>query len=377
MKVLIISSRFPWPAYTGDRLRATIWLSALARTCEVTLVAPKGTVPADAPRFHFAAAKPSPVRGAWRAFKLLREGLPLQCLMSAPYDWAGAIARARRKAGPFDVTVVLLSRLHPWVRASLTGRTVLDAVDSLRRSAEERRKASGAATRWLWAMEERRMARLERETAGAYDQVVLLSEDELPEFDGAMPVTNGVPTHTLNGDARAYDFGFWGRFPYFANADATAWLLDEIWPAIRERRPRATMIVGGADAPRSIRDHARRRGVTLVSPFGDVGSFARNIRVALMPVRYGSGQSNKVLEAAEAGCAIVATPQALRGLAPLAAFARVETTADGFVRAALELLGDVDARTFAAERLRGVIETQYSRSATLDRLTAIVDGRTA
>jgi hypothetical protein len=47
------------------------------------------------------------------------------------------------------------------------------------------------------------------------------------------------------------------------------------------------------------------------------------------------------------------------------------------VRAALELLGDVDARTFAAERLRGVIESQYSRTATLDQLAALIDTRTA
>ena len=38
MRVVVASSRFPWPPYTGDRLRTTVWLEALSRDHEVTLV---------------------------------------------------------------------------------------------------------------------------------------------------------------------------------------------------------------------------------------------------------------------------------------------------------------------------------------------------
>lgn len=218
------------------------------------------------------------------------------------------------------------------------------------------------------------MARLELAASRAYDQVVVISEDERAEFGAAEVVSNGVTPLPGNDGARAFDFGFWGRFPYFANRDAAAWLLDGIWPAIRALRPEATLIIGGAEAPRSLRDHARRQGATLVSPIEDVAAFARNIRVALMPVRFGTGQSGKILEAAEAGCAIVGTPQALRGLAPLAAHARIETTTAGFARAAAGLLADAGERTLLAQRLRAAVETTYARSATLERLAAIAIG---
>jgi glycosyltransferase involved in cell wall biosynthesis len=371
MKALIITGRFPWPPYTGDRLRATIWLSALARSADVTLVAPQGTVPAGAPRFQFCAAPRSLRCGVRGLVALVRDRLPFQCLLVAPYDWRAAIARARREAGPFDVTVVLLSRMHPWIRESLDGRPVLDAVDSLRRNAEERRKAAAPLMRWLWRIEQRRMARLELDATRTYAQVVVVNEDELPDFGEAMAVTTGIPTAPLGGASRAFDFGFWGRLPYFANADAVTWILDEIWPAIRALHASATLVIGGADAPRSFRNDARRRGVTLVSPITDIASFARNVRVALMPMRYGSGQSMKILEAAEAGCGIVGTPQAVRGLAPLARFARIESTAAGLARAAVQLLADDDGRALLAARLRDVIETNYSRSVTLDRFSAI------
>lgn len=370
MKSLVIAPRLPWPPYTGDRLRASIWISALAGNGDVALVAPHGTIPLDIP-LRFYGAQSSILRGIGGAMTVLRQRLPLQCLLGAPYDWTRAIADARREMGPFDVTIVLLSRMHPWVRESLEGRTILDAVDSLRRSAGERRKAASSLTRWLWNIEERRMTRIERETARAYDQVIVVSDEETVEFDDAVAVSIGVSAKPLNDSVRGYDFGFWGRFPYFANADATAWLLDEIWPAIRALHPSATLIIGGAEASRALRNDARRSGVTLVSPVDDMASFARDIRVALMPLRYGSGQSTKVLEAAEAGCAIVGSPTALRGLGALAPHTRIESSAVGFARAAVDLLTDADARARMTARLRDAIATHYERSSSLGRLSAI------
>jgi glycosyltransferase involved in cell wall biosynthesis len=370
MKSLVIAPRFPWPSHTGDRLRASIWIDALTGSGDVTLVAPRGTIPADLPLRFYAA--PSSVRRAiGGVMSVLRERLPLQCLLAAPYDWPRAIADARRERGPFDVTIVLLSRMHPWVRKSLEGRTILDAIDSLRRSAGERRKAASPLFRWVWKIEEGRMARMERELARTYGQVVVVSDEETAEFGGAVAVPIGVPARPLAHETRGYDFGFWGRLPYFANADAAAWLLDEIWPAIRALHPAATLIIGGADASRALRSDARRGGVTVVSPVGDMAAFARNIRVALMPLRYGSGQSTKVLEAAEAGCAIVGSQAALRGLDALAAHARIESSTFGFARAAVDLLTDADARARMSSRLRDVVSSHYERSASLLRLSAI------
>lgn len=371
MKSLVIAPRFPWPSHTGDRIRAAMWISALGRSGDVALIAPRGTLPSDVESVRIYEARSSTRRFLKGAMTVLRDRLPLQCLIPARFDWSAAIEQARRDVGSFDVTVVLLSRLHPWVRESLAGRTVLDAVDSLRRSAAERRKAAGPGLRWLWQMEERRMARVERDAAQMYGRVVVVSDDEIAEFGAAQAVTVGIATKTLDDEPRRYDFGFWGRLPYFANADAAAWLLDEIWPAIRALHPPATLIIGGAEASRSLRNAARREGVTLISPFDDAASFARNIRVALMPLRYGSGQSTKVLEAAEAGCAIVGTPQALRGLAPLAQHARVASSVSGFACAAVELLTDGDARMRMASGLRNVIAADYARSSALDRFSAI------
>ncbi|HYK01945.1 MAG TPA: glycosyltransferase [Thermoanaerobaculia bacterium] len=374
MNVLVVSSRFPWPPYSGDRMRASIWLDALAPHARVALVAPAGAVPPHAPAIRFFPAAPSFARRLSGAVTILRRGLPLQSLLAAPYAWDHAIAEARRQLGPFDTSVVVLSRSDAWVRPSLgSGTKILDSIDSLRRNAEERERASSLLMRPFWRHEERRLARAEREAGQAYDRVVVVSEDETGEFGGAgMAIANSVPIAPYDASApRRFDFGFWGRLAYFANADAARLLLHEIVPAIRALHPDATFIIGGSDIPRSIRAAAERGGIELRSPIQDVAAFARDVCVAIVPMRYGSGQSSKLLEAAEAGCAAVTTPEALRGLPRLAPHATVAADAASIASSAVALLHDRARRETMGEALRRTVERHHSRATILSEMAAL------
>lgn len=359
MNVLLLASRFPWPAYSGDRLRTTIWLDAL-QDANVALVAPPGDAPSHV-RFH--PAHRSLANGARAVARTLTRGLPWQSLLAAPYDWTGAIARARRDLGVIDATIVILSRLHPWI-GRVEGLRVLDAIDSLARNMHERARAASIATRWIWRAEERRTAREARELASAYDRILYVSDDETGAH--GIAISNGVTIRPLESRSRRWDFGFWGRLAYFANADAAQWLIDDIWPAIRAIKPDATLVIAGAEAPAKLRRAAERAGITILSPAGDIPTLARDVRVAILPLRYGSGESTKMLEAAEAGCAVVATPLGVRGLPKLAPHATIAHDAHALARAAVAEL------TQDHTELRRLVAQHYSREATLEQLRAIV-----
>jgi len=167
---------------------------------------------------------------------------------------------------------------------------------------------------------------------------------------------------------RDFDVGFWGRLAYFANRDAAALLLDDIWPRIRAQRPAATLLIAGADAPRSLLRRDGRDGITVISPMADRAALLRRVRVALLPVRYGSGQSTKVPEAAEASCALVAAPEALRGLEALATDSLVEREPDRLAARVVELLDDPVGTAARGARLRTVAEREFSRAAACHRL---------
>lgn len=370
MNVLLLSSRFPWPAYTGDRLRATIWLEAMRGHANVALIAPPGTVPAGAPPLRFYPANRSLPNGAAGALRILR-GQPVSSLLAAPYDWAGAIEHVRRDMGALDRVIVLLARLDPAVRKLLPhGVQILDAIDSLSRNASERASESALPMRWFWRAEAQRLRRLEADAAACYERVVFVSDEDCAR--GSVAIPNGVVIGPESSAPRTFDFGFWGRFEYFANADAVRWLCDELWPAIRARRPGATLLLAGADAPNSLRALHGSNGIHVQSPVDDMAALVRQVRVALMPLRYGTGQSNKVLEAAEAGCALVATSKALRGLDALAAHSSIADDAEKLVQAAVAINSDDARRAVMATALRRTVMTHYARATTLARMAAVV-----
>ena len=361
VKVLVLSSRNPRPAYTGDRVRATMWLGALEGVADVTLVAP-GTYGAEF----------SPLRLIAAAATAFFRGLPWHSALAGAYDWHGAIARATAERGPFDATVILLSRFDPWVRDAIGGRRILDAIDSLRRSMVERERESGPLLRWLWRGEERRTARLERDAARRYNRVVITNAEDLDEFGGATTVVPmGVPITPLGDAPRTFDFGFWGNLGYFANADAVRVLLRDIWPTIRARHPRATLVLAGARAPRDIRGIHGRDGISVLSPVDDMPALARKVKIALFPIQFGTGVATKVLEAAEAGCALVTTPTGVRGLERLATHALVEREITELAKAASELLADEDRRSAMGILVRNAVEANYSRAQAMEQLAAI------
>ena len=350
-----------------------MWLNALANRGEVVLLTPAGASPPLQPHVRIENVRwhPWPMLKAIAA--VIARRLPLHTLLSAGYGWQASLRRVERDHGPFDAATVLLSRLDPWVFPYLPKtRRILDAIDSLAHSMEERARQASGWTRWLWRYEQRAMERLEREASRRYDLVLVVSEGETAFFAGNTAVVPiGVVARPESSYAdRRFDFAFWGRLAYFANRDAAHYLTREIWPRIRRRDPQATLLLAGAEAPWSLRRLDGRDGITVVSPAGDISELARKVKIGLFPIRFGTGQLSKILEAAEGGCAIVATSLALRGLAPIAAHAMIAGTAQEFVDASDALLRDDGKREALGAAAREAVEREFSRSGASRRLVA-------
>lgn len=362
MRVLLVSSRFPWPPYTGDRLRATVWLEALA--ChQVTLVTCPGSSPAGVPAWAMIMAPPSRLGLARALTSTLVHRLPFSSLLAAGHDWGRAIAQAERERGPFDVAIVLLARADPWVFGHLRARRkVLDGIDSLADNLGQRALEARGPMRLVWRLESARTRRLERGLIDRYDRVLVVADGERPGFgECAIAVPHGVRLGPAGEGERDIDVAFWGRLRYFANRDAAHVLLSEVWPRIRRELPDARLVVAGAEAPRFIQERDGRDGITVVSPMADRAALARRVRVALFPIRFGTGQANKVVEAGEASCAIVGTLRALCGVGPLAAVAEAAESPADLARVTVELLRDERARAERGRSARDIVERVFSR----------------
>ena len=220
---------------------------------------------------------------------------------------------------------------------------------------------------------------LERDAATRYDRVLVVNGDETPWFgQRAMTVPIGVDIRSADLDRpRRYDFCFWGRLAYFANREAAMHLANDIWPRIRAVLPSASLVIAGADAPRAILQLNGRNGITVQSPAKDLSQLARDIRVGVFPVRFGSGYLTKILEAAEAGCAIVASPRAMQGLDPLRPHVVVADDPAQFATTAIDMLRDSARARALGAGVREVVERNFSRAEMKKKLVSTImpDGR--
>lgn len=377
MKALLVVPRLPGTGYTGDRVRAELHLEALANLgARVTLV---GGMPSGAgvPTVSGAAeVRGVPLRTSFLPYYLARaavRGWPLQTAF-CDGPWEAALAGT----GPFDLAIVLLARLHPRVAPLLPAAPlVVDYVDALSEAARQSAERDPALWRRLyWRAEAPRLARAEHEAARTARLLLATTPFDAQALPGRPEaLANGTPVGLPPPRERGPLVAFTGRMGYRPNAVAAELLLREIWPEVRARVPRAELVIGGADASRSLRRLASATaGARLVSPVADMRALLCEACVAAVPVDMGTGTPNKVYEALEAGCAVVATPAAAARvvLDGVAAPVRTATDASSFAREVVALLTNEGSAAALGDSGRAFVVAHADRKVVALRLAKLL-----
>ena len=333
MKILLLSTAWPWPTRKGYQLRLLQLAEGLARRHEVTLLVPQGPAPPPArpggvPAFAietFRLSRGSAARGVGAAFfggRSLESGL----VASADLE-----RRLRELAPQFDRAVLQLVRFAGVT--DLLGRTpwVLDLVDSLSLNLQRRAALDRFWMRPLLRFEARRLAADERRMIAASSAALLVSERDRRHIAAALPphlasrlavIPLALAPTSLVSQPRAVppageaELAITGNLGYFPTARGIAWFLDEIWPEVAHRFPRARLLVAGARPRRGLARRVRDLGGRLVADPADLSALLAGSDLALAPLLAGSGTPIKLLEALAAGIPAVATPAAAEGLDP-------------------------------------------------------------
>lgn len=144
------------------------------------------------------------------------------------------------------------------------------------------------------------------------------------QADDARQIVSG-PTHSTSATTGPFvDHGasgapgtdrliLLGTLGYLPNLDGARWFVEEILPAVRERRPDARVALVGSSPPAALAGLVRP-GVELVGPVEHVGRELAASDVFVAPLRAGSGVRLKLLEAFASGIPVVATSLAAEGL---------------------------------------------------------------
>lgn len=333
MRILLLSTWFPYPLSQGSKIRAYYLLKALAEQHEVALVSFADTeiepdwiehVRQFCSRIEVVPQNPFSYP-RWRS--LLGWLSPQPSAVSASYseEMSGRVAAITREWKPACV-VALTFVTAPYVLPLAGVRKVVD-VDNLMSPMlyEAYRHAPGwtdSARRWLaW----KKFAEYERWLYRQFDRLIVVSPQDRQAITGHCGVEpervwvapNGVDT-TLNhpglGLPQPDTLVFNGSLNYNLNLDGIQWFLEQIFPQILEQAPAVRLKITGKTSPGIVEMISRYARVELTGYLEDVRPAVADSWVCVAPLRFGGGSRLKILEAMALGTPVISTPKGAEGL---------------------------------------------------------------
>ena len=395
MRVLHLTTEFPWPATSGGSVRTVTQLKLLTSLPEVesvtTLSVTEKPVP-EADRRAFAEAVPKlqvlpPVFHPVHLFDFKRyvpRVVALRAIRGVPYlaaKWDSPrlrkTLRGELATKAFDVVWLDhlgMARYLADVRAERPScRTVLDQhnVESefFGQFAERKR----GPIKLVAKAEHRASVAFERSAMRSVDAVVAISHDDAKQFGALAGISaHVVPvvmsfTKAVRAPVTRPHFCYVGNLRWRPNAEGLDWFCRDVWPEIKKRLPDATMEIAGVGLDRDASGKLAVPATWQVPGIETVGFmedleplYARSIAM-LAPIAGGSGVRMKLLEGFRAGMPVVTTPDGAFGL-PLedGREALIAKDAIGFAERAVTCARDGATRERLRERGYEYLEAHHS-----------------
>jgi glycosyltransferase involved in cell wall biosynthesis len=357
-RILVLTSRWPWPAHSGDRVRILEICRALSQRHELTLLSctESNRVERSDQERMFAAVH-RVVIPRWRSLLncllALPTGRPLQLAYYSSREYAAVCEQLIGKA---DVVVAHLIRTAQYVpRGAKCGR-VLEMTDAMSLSLE---RAAATPTRFgkllqfVYGIELERVRRYEKACLAAFHSTSLVSEVDRqylaaaspPDADKLLVATLAVPQRTeIRVSATAREILFVGKVGTLPNLDACDFFISECLPKIRAQRSDLVFrIVGPVEPEVARRLGEGRSDVIVTGAVPDLKPYIETAFCGVAPMRKGAGIQTKILDYMSYGLPCVTTPVGYEGLrAKVGEEVLVAKDADAIAASVLRLLEQPD-----------------------------------
>ncbi|GMQ79221.1 MAG: glycosyltransferase family 4 protein [Anaerolineae bacterium] len=328
MKILFLSSWFPYPANNGSKIRINNLLQALADHHEVTLLSfterPNGSK--DVPELQalcqeiqtvpWKPYKPDTHRARWGFLSLTPRSL-----LDTFSEEMRQLIESQLSNGNYNLVIASelgmasYSQYFHDVPALFEDVELSLFIEPFSHATSKRSRVRNGLT---WGKLHYYLNRLVRNFK-AFTVVSKKEHQLLARFVNTNQTVEIVPNCI---DLKNYqEFGkereransiiYTGSFGYAANYDAMTWFLKEIYPDVLERFPDANLMITG--------DHENlplpnTEAVTLTGFVDDVRPLVAGSCISVAPLRAGGGTRIKILEAMALGTPVVATTKGAEGL---------------------------------------------------------------
>ena len=359
--LLFVTHRVPHPPNRGDRIRTYNILKHLSANYRISLacladepVSLESRRELESLCDQVTIVPADPIRRWGRALWSLVQGESISAGAFASPQLKEAIRRWS-KTQHFDISLCSSSSMAQYLEAKelANSRRFVDLIDVDSEKWFDYAKDSSAPKSWLFREEGRQLRRLEQRIGRNFHGLMAVSDAEVRLYKrfaigGKIhAVPNGVDLDyfsSMDSDAQKQVPGrcvFVGALDYKPNIDGVVWFCHHVWPAIRERRPNATLELVGRSPVKVVQQLERVDGVRVIGTVPDVRPHLVAASVALVPLHIARGVQNKMLEAMAMGKAVVASEGPTVGLqAESGTHYLTANTVDEWVNSVSDLLVD-------------------------------------
>ena len=385
MKILIVTTKSPYPLFEGRALRTYNLIKQAAREHEIHLLSFVQTQEDLDGIEHMRTICP-----VVEYEKLYFEGARTQILKDAicelfsraplpvvKYRTAAMRERMRRLMATHHYDLVHLDMLHLADYIDLCGNTPVALIEHNvehvildRRADTETRPLHRAYLRYQAA----KLKAFEAQACRRADHVVAVSELDAEQLRQLAPgaqvtsVPNGVDTDyfaTAGRPRKPASLVFVGGFTWFPNLDAIRYFCEDILPKLVKVVPDVHLTVIGKqpDTP-VVHEIARHPNVHLAGQVDDTRPYVDEAAAYIVPLRIGGGTRLKILDALSMSKAIISTSVGCEGLEVENGQTIITAdTPDAFAQAIVQVLQSPELATAIGQRGRQLVEQRYDWAA--------------
>jgi glycosyltransferase involved in cell wall biosynthesis len=386
MKLLWLSHFIPYPPRGGSRQRSFNLIRQISAKYEIYLVAlnMQGETKDRAAEYagelkkHCAEVEIWDPPFRWRGGRWWAQ-LALSPFYRHPYGcralwspelgrrWAGFLSRHPGALVHFDSIDLAL-----YAPPAEGFRKVLNHHNCESAMAERRAEKEPNALKKVYLRgQARKLRRLEEQLCHRFNVNLTVSELDAQTLQAINPqahchvVENGTDTeyfHPSDSPPEPNTLVFAGSLDWYPNLSGVSFLLEKVWPSVKNQSPDARLYLAGREPPRWLAERvAGDPQITLVSNPADIRPWIARAAVFTCPVFDGGGTRLKILDGLAMGKAVVTTTVGCEGLQLTPGeHVLIANTAEEFSSQVMRALADADLQRRLGSSGRALVERFYS-----------------
>ena len=276
------------------------------------------------------------VQPVWRSLINSAVAVPSHRPLQTVYSWHRGMVRnlaERVSRKEFDIVHIEHlrgSRYGVFIKSRYPNMPVIwDSVDCISHLFQQASGQShGFFGRFVTRFELARTKKAEGKLICNFDHVLVTSTtdknallDLVPDGREPSPISvlpNGVdleyfhPNPDIQRDIATVVFS--GKMSYHANISMARYLVSEIMPRVWKVRPETRLYIVGKNPPLDIREFEKNPLITVTGTVEDIRPFLWRATVSIVPLLYGAGIQNKILEAMATRTPVITTSRTLAAL---------------------------------------------------------------